>query len=63
MIRSNFAESMNLESKPIKIVITTVGGTEEEMSTRVYKVPVCKHDGRVVQTFQAVAIPTIQLWT
>jgi hypothetical protein len=59
MIRSSYAESLNLESKPIRIVITKVGGAEEDMSTSIYKVPVCTNDGRMVQTIDAIGIPKI----
>ena len=59
MIRSSFAESLCLESKPVKILITKVGGVEEELATKVYKVPVCTVDGKPVQTIQAVGIPKI----
>ena len=59
MIRSSFAESLSLESKPVKILITKVGGVEEELATKVYKVPICTVDGKTVQTIQAVGIPQI----
>ena len=59
MIRSEFAESLNLESQPIRIVITKVGGVEEDMNTSLYKVPVCKEDGSIVQTIEAVGIQRI----
>jgi hypothetical protein len=38
MIRSGLAESMGLPGKPIKIYLTKVGGTEEELDTTIYKV-------------------------
>ena len=59
MIRNSLAESLKLDSKPIRIVVTKVGGEEEDMATRLYKVPVCKEDGRIVQTIEAVGIPKI----
>ena len=59
MIRSDFAKSLNLESKPIRIVITKVGGVEEDMSTSLYKVPVCRDNGSIVQTIEAVGIQRI----
>ncbi len=39
MIRNSLAESLKLDSKPIRIVVTKVGGEEEDMATRLYKVP------------------------
>ena len=59
MVRSSFAESLYLESKPVKILITKVGGVEEELATEVYKIPICTVDDKPVQTIQAVAIPQI----
>ena len=57
MVRSSFAEFLSLESKPAKIFITKVGGVEEELSTKLYKVPICAVDGKTVQAIQAVGIP------
>jgi len=59
MVRSSFAESLSLESKPVKILITKVGGVIEELSTKLYKVPICAVDGKTVQAIQAVGIPQI----
>ena len=59
MVRSSFAESLSLESKPVKILITKVGGVKEELSTKLYKVPICAVDGKTVQAIQAVGIPQI----
>ena len=39
IIRDAFAEEMGLESKPITILIAKVGETEEEINTKLYKVP------------------------
>ena len=39
-IRTALAERLSLESKPIKIVIPKVGGVEEDLDTRLYKVRV-----------------------
>ena len=59
MIRSSLAESLSLQSKPVKILITKVGGIEEELTTKIYKFPVCTSDGKAVQVIQAVGIPEI----
>ena len=59
MIRRSYAESLALESKPISIVITKVGGTEEELTTKLYKVPVHNCEGKRVQVVQAVGIEQI----
>ena len=59
MIRSEYAEQLGLDSKPIKIVITKVGGVEEDLDTKLYKVPVYADDGKMIQTIQALGIPQI----
>ena len=46
MVRSSFAESLCLESKPVKILITKVGGVQEELATKVYKIPICTVNGK-----------------
>jgi hypothetical protein len=45
MVRKDLDEEMGLEGRQSKIVITKVGGTEEELDTKIYKVPVSTHDG------------------
>ena len=59
MIHSSLAESLSLQSKPVKILITKVGGIEEELTTKIYKFPVYTSDGKAVQVIQAVSIPQI----
>ena len=46
MIRDVFAEEMGLESKPITILIAKVGETEEEINTKLYKVPILATNGQ-----------------
>ena len=36
LIRNEVAESLNLENRPVKVLITKVGGTEEELNTKLY---------------------------
>ena len=43
----------------MKILITKVGGIKEELATKVYKIPVCTVDGKLVHSIQAVGIPQI----
>ena len=59
IIRSSLTESFSLQSKPVKILITKVGGIEEELTTKICKFPVCTSDGKAVQVIQAVGIPQI----
>ena len=59
MVRSSFAESLCLESKPEKILITKVGIVEEELATKVYKIPICTVVGKPLQMIQAIGIPQI----
>jgi hypothetical protein len=46
MVRKDLAEEMGLEGRQSKIVITKVGGTEEELDTKIYKVTVSTDDGK-----------------
>ena len=59
MIRTDLAEELKLEGKPSKIVITKVGGTEEELDTKLYKVPILTHEDKKIQIVQAVGISQI----
>ena len=59
MIRNALAETLALESRPISIVITKVGGVEEELITKLYKVPVYNTDEHRIQVIQAVGIAQI----
>ena len=59
MILSSLVESLLLQSKPVKILITKVGGIEEELTTKIYKFPVCTSDGKAFQVIPAVGIPKI----
>ena len=59
LIRSTFADQLGLESKPVKIVITKVGGVEEELDTKLDKVPLYADSRKMIQTIQAVGIPQI----
>ena len=59
LIRSTRTEELGLEHKPVKIVITKVGGVEEELDTKVYKVPLYADSGKLIQTIQAVGISQI----
>ena len=40
-------------------MITKVGGVEEELDTKLFKVPLYADSGRMIQTIQAVGIPQI----
>ena len=59
MIRSAFADQLGLDSKPVKIVITQVSEVEEELDTKLFKVPLYADSGWMIQTIQAVGIPQI----
>ena len=59
MVRKDLAEEMGLEGTSIKIVITKVGGEEEELDTKMCKVLVNTYHGKKVQVVQAVGISHI----
>ena len=40
----------------MKILITKVGGVREEVARKVYKIPVCTVDGKLVYSIEAVGI-------
>lgn len=58
MIQNDLAETLGLESRPIKILISKVGGIKD-MTTKMYKFHVCSVDGKTVQVIQAVGNPQI----
>lgn len=59
MIRNAYAELLGLKGKPINIVITKVGGVEEKLITKLYKVLVYSSDGSKIQVIHAVGIAQI----
>ena len=59
LIRSARAKQLGLEHKPVTIVITKVGGVEEELDMKVYKVPLHANSGKLIQTIQAMGISQI----
>ena len=59
MIRCDLAESLGLEGKRIRIVLTKVGGTEEELDTMLYKMTLYNKNNFPVQAINAIGIPQI----
>lgn len=59
MICNALADTLALESRPVSIVITKVGGVEEELITKLYNVPVYNTDEHRIQVIQAVDITQI----
>ena len=59
MVRNEVAESLKLEKRPVAVLITKVGGTEEELNRKLYKVAVCNELGKRVQRLEAVGISQI----
>jgi hypothetical protein len=59
LIRQETAESHGLEGDNISITLTKVGGEEEEIRTKVYKVQVSPPDSNKRFVVKAVGIPTI----
>lgn len=48
MVRGSFVEFLCLESKFVKIIIIKVGGVEEELVMKVYKIFICMVYGKLV---------------
>ena len=59
LIRSARAEQLGLEHKPVTIVITKVGGVEEELDTKVYRVPLHADSRKLIKAIQTVGISQI----
>ncbi|CAB3979157.1 hypothetical protein AWC38_SpisGene18824 [Paramuricea clavata] len=59
LIRQETAETPGLEGDNISITLTKVGGEEEEIRTKVYKVQVSPPDSNKRFVIKAVGIPTI----
>ena len=53
------AENLRLEGKSVSITITKVGGEEEEMSTKAYKVRITSLENRKTFSLKAIGIPCI----
>ena len=59
LIKQETAESLGLKGKDASITITKVGGEEENVKTKVYKVPVTSLDTRKTYSVTAVGIACI----
>ena len=59
LIRLETAEILRLERKSVSVTITKVGGEEEEMTTKVFKVQVTSLDNQKTFTVKAIGIPCI----
>ncbi len=59
MVFESFAEELEMQARPTKIVITKVGGSKQELDTNMYKVPVYTHEGKRVQVIQVIGISHI----
>ena len=53
------AQILGLEGKNVSITIIKVGGEEEQMTTKVFKLPVTSLDDQKMFTVQAISIPCI----
>ena len=58
-VRFETAKILGLEGKNVSITRTKVGGEEEEMTTKVFKVQVTSLDDQKTFTVQAIGIPCI----
>ncbi len=59
LVKQETAESLGLKGKDVSITITKVGGVDENVKTKVYKVPVTSLDSRKTYSVTAVGIPCI----
>ena len=59
LIRLETAENLGLEGENVSITTTKVGGEEEDMVTRAYKVQVTSLENRKTFSIKAIGIPCI----
>jgi hypothetical protein len=59
LIRQDTADCLGLKGKGISVTITKVGGQEEELKTKVYRVPVSAIDNPRKHSVKAIGIPHI----
>ena len=59
LIRSETAQNLGLKGRDISVNITKVGGEEEQINTKVYKVPITAIDNQRRHSVRAIGIPCI----
>ena len=59
LIRESTAAQLGLQGKDTSVTITKVGGEEETIKTKVYKVPVSSIDRTEIVSIKAIGIPCI----
>ena len=59
LIRSDTAELLGLKGRDISVTITKVGGEEETVRTKEYRVPISLVDDRKKYSIKAIGIPSI----
>ena len=59
LIRLETAERLGLEGENVSITMTKVGGEEEEMTTKAYKVQVTSLENQETFSMKAIGIPCI----
>ena len=59
LVRNDVAQRLKLKGKDVTITMTTVGGQEEEMKTKLFTVPIRSMENNSVFTVNAIGIPCI----
>ena len=59
LIRNAVAKELKLNGKDASVTVTKVGGEEEEIHTKLYKVPLLSLDNNSVHHITAIGIPSI----
>ena len=57
LIRLSLAEEMNLKGKDVTVIIGKVGGEEEQLKTKLFRIRVRSLERNSVHTVMAVGIP------
>ena len=59
LVREDVARRLKLEGKDVTVTMTTVGGQEEELKTKMYEVPIRSKENNSLFSVNAIGIPCI----
>ena len=59
LVRNDVAQRLKLDGKDVTITMTTVGGKEEELKTKMYEVPIRSKENNSLFSVNAIGIPCI----
>ena len=59
LVRDGVARRLKLEGKDVTVTMTTIGGQEEELKTKMYEVPIRSKENNCLFSVNAIGIPCI----